>query len=882
MLIFLALMVAMTQAALVKVDSASDPLMVYVNGQYQGMTPVILEFDDGYYRVDFREDEFTGPSMRYSLDVRGQSKGKLTCDWEMDDFRMVWAEDLQRSSSSSSSSSSSDARRQAEARLQAELERRRAEEEARRRDEEGDDDLDWENVDDLGWAEEDELPEDLDESDWEEEELRRAEAEAEARRRSEAETRRDEELRAEDLQAQARALEEEARRLQDQARQRAEEAKRLAAEDARRRAEDEARRKAEEAARLEAEREEARLAERERLEQEAAAKAAEAEARREAELERQRREDEARRLVEEQRQKEEEEKRRRAEEARRAKFMPHRDAGDAAVQAGDTRLAVRAYRQAVAAGDDDPETAKTIRALDAELGTLRITMSGIQEGTEPSISIDPPQGEAFPPDSVQRNRYTFTDVPAETALDLHATGVGYQPLETTLEPIRPKRQARVNAELSWLGTATLELQDWPEGVSVTVTDLGTKHEPAEEGELLVTAGRLVVALDGPSGKRQFLLELEADGSQAVVVRDQLPGAVRIAGVPAGSRLGLAASPEGAKLTTTMVPRDAGAQEQAGVAIAEPVLLQNLPPGEYTISVDHPVLGTGRVSFQPEPGETSEASLVWESMSKAAAVRDARELWERRKARSEKMPLAHKLALGTAGASVALAGVSAAMFTRSIGERSELGDLDSGYDQAMTDQDYNAAWELFSQRVEVQDSLRSSNTITLGGLGVSVAGLGVSTTLYLRGRVKKRSVADWDLWALGDLPSTPDPVLLPPPDDEPAAKERKKKKPEKPEDEPAAEAEPGAAEVPLEEDSDPAAEPGTDAAPPDTADEAPAEEVSAEDAPAEEPEAKKINAEDDEFYVGPDEAFEPDFSVEEEEFEMEPAAEETPAATGAGE
>ncbi len=40
MLIFLALMVAMAQAALVKVDSADEPLMVYINGQYQGMTPV--------------------------------------------------------------------------------------------------------------------------------------------------------------------------------------------------------------------------------------------------------------------------------------------------------------------------------------------------------------------------------------------------------------------------------------------------------------------------------------------------------------------------------------------------------------------------------------------------------------------------------------------------------------------------------------------------------------------------------------------------------------------------------------------------------------------------------------------------------------------------
>lgn len=875
MLYILALLVAVAQAALVKVDSADDPLMVYVNGHYQGMTPVILEFDNGFYRVDFREDEFTGRTMRYSLEVANQSKGKLTCDWEMDDFRIVWAEDLQRGSSSSSRSSSStsstsstDARREAEARLQAELERRRQEEEARRAEEEylDDGDGDWDDVDDIEWAEQDDLyEEESDDRAWEEEErLRRIAEEEEARRRDEE--------RAQDLAAQAARLEEEARQLEQQARQRAEEAKRLAAEDARRRAAAEAERRKEEEARRREEAEADRLAEQRRREEEAQRKREEEEARKTAEAERRRQEEEERREAEEARRKIEEERKRREEEARRAVFMPFQEEAEDAMKAGDSRLALRAYRKSVAAGDDDAETTAAIREIEATMGTVRVTIKGLVDDAEATVTIDPPQGEPFVADAVSGTRHTFSDVPAGVALDLTIAGTGYQPYEQTVEPIRARRQARINAELGWLGLASLELSDWPDGVEVTVTDLGAKHEPSEEGTLQVTAGRLVVALSGPSGKRQFLLELEPDASHAVAVRQELPGAVRLSGIPAGSRLSLDGSPEGAKLSTTSVARDAGAQDQGGVGIAEPVLLQNLPPGAYTIGIDHPILGKGAVAFEPEPGETSEVTMVWENMSRANAVRAARTDWERRKAKSLKMPLAHKAAIGTAGASLAVAGVSTVMLLESLGDRSSLGDITDSYDQAMADGDYDTAHDLYPQQTALQDSLRSANSVTLGGLTLTAAGLGVSGTLYLRGRAKKRGVEEWDLWSLTDLPSAPDPVILTPPADPEPKRSKEKKTPEAEETE---ESNVGEGFTPSRTDDETEeveeSDVGEEFTPSPT-------ENEPEDTPEPEPEdpAPEPKPEDDEFYIGPEDSFDPDFSPEEEDFEMEgttPAADE---------
>ncbi|MFH1462896.1 MAG: hypothetical protein ABIO70_00715, partial [Pseudomonadota bacterium] len=96
MLLTLACFVAAVQAALVKVDADGEPLLVYVNGDYQGETPVILKFDPGTYRLTFKEDDRLSETMSYTLEVGRQSKGKVSVDWERDDVRVAWLEDTQR------------------------------------------------------------------------------------------------------------------------------------------------------------------------------------------------------------------------------------------------------------------------------------------------------------------------------------------------------------------------------------------------------------------------------------------------------------------------------------------------------------------------------------------------------------------------------------------------------------------------------------------------------------------------------------------------------------------------------------------------------------------------------------------------------------------
>lgn len=754
MLFFLAFLLATAQAALVKVDSASDPLFIYVNGALQGTTPIILNLRDGSYRIDARWDEFDDRSLRYSLEVYGQTKGKLTVDWDQEEWRILWLEDLQR-------------QRQPEP--EPEPYEDDPYEDDLYDDDPYDDDLDRYDRLDVYDEEEDEPQADPygDERERARQEALRLAEEALLGAEQEAEARREaleEELRR--AEAERLAAEERARELAERERRLSEERKRLE-EESRREREAEERRLAEERKRREA-------AERKRAEaEERARREAEAQARREAE-ERKRAEAEAARKAEEERKRAEAEAERRAEEeARRARYLPHLRAAEGHLAKGDAHRAVRAYREAIAAGENDPETKREVKKLEASLCTISLKLTGLQEETEPTVLIVPPKGEPFPADKAKGNRLTFGDVPAGVPLTLQLGGTGYERGEVAVEKQPARRTAWLNSELTWRGVATIELQDWPTGVTVAITDIHDKQEPEEEGEVEVTAGKVVVALAGPSGKRQFLLELEPDSAHPVSIKDQLPGAVRVAGIPSGTKLAWVKAPEGAPRALPSLARDSFVTEQQGVGIAEPQLLEGLPPGAYQLSLWHPVLGKTVVGFEPVPGEVSEQHVAWESMSKGPAVQAAYLDWQRRLDKAKKMPLATKLAIGSAGATVAAAGVSSLFLVQGQKARSDISGVDSSYQQALSDGDYESAWDLFAERTQLEDGARATNTLFFGGIGVTALGAGASVTLYLRGRAKKNSVEDWDLYSLRGLPSSDESIPVPvprveppPPEDDP--------------------------------------------------------------------------------------------------------------------
>jgi hypothetical protein len=335
-----------------------------------------------------------------------------------------------------------------------------------------------------------------------------------------------------------------------------------------------------------------------------------------------------------------------------------------------------------------------------------------------------------------------------------------------IEPLEAGQRKDATAALSYFGNATLVLTDFPGDIRVTVTDPAAEHNPQEAGELAVTAGALTIALDGPSGSRELSVELADGTSEVFAVKDKMPGAVVLEGLPAGTVIHLVEGPEGSALSSAGTARDDIREVQAGVGISAPLRLDSLLPGDHELSLVHPVLGSTTMRFAPLPGETDHRSILWETMSNATQVKAARQDWEQRHAASKQVPKATKLALATAGGTAALAAGTAVVGAMAMGTRSDLKGNDTDYTMALNSDDGEAAWSLYSDQVDLKRSLRTTGPIALGGLGITAAGAGVTVVLFGRGRAERKPVADWDLWSLPSAQVLPE-LPVPQPADTPA-------------------------------------------------------------------------------------------------------------------
>jgi hypothetical protein len=574
-------LVGALHAATLRVEAANEQVYVIVDGLGQGRTPLVLDLDDGRHAFEFKKEEWQVAAVRYSVLVDGETKGKMVVDWQTEEIKVVWAEDIVR------------AREAEQARIAA-----------------------------------------------------------------------------------ARQAEEDARRAEEAARRNAEEQRRILAEEA-------------------------------------------------------------------------------ARAAAKERYMPHREVGVASMKEGDRRTALRAFREAVAVGDTDKRILALVQKLEGEIATVRVRVTGAKSGVPIQVTLDAEECEPFAHDSESRGRWIFEDVPAGVPLELRVSGPGYPGVMVPVPPLPAGQRKDLTAALEYFGSATLVLTDFPDNIRVTITDPAGEHSPREAGELAVTAGSIALELDGPSGVRQLELALADGDTMVFAVKDQMPGTVVLEGLPSGSEVALVDAPEGAKLSTTGTARDDQREVQDGVGIAAPLRLEGLLPGDYHVSIEHPVLGDTALRFSPLPGETSHQAILWETMSHATAVREARADWERRLALSKQVPKPTKLGWAAVGGTAALAAVSGVMGVRSLGLRADLDSNENSYNAALSDDDGQGAWDLYESQVQLQQSLRSSTGVTVGGLGLTAAGAGVSVVLLSKGRKLVKPVEDWDLWSLSaTAPSIP--------------------------------------------------------------------------------------------------------------------------------
>ncbi len=463
------------------------------------------------------------------------------------------------------------------------------------------------------------------------------------------------------------------------------------------------------------------------------------------------------RQLEEDARRAEEQARLEAEQAEaRTRYMPHREVGVAAMKDGDRRTALHAFQAAKEAGDTDKRILALVKKLEGEMGSVRLRVTGAKAGVPLSISLDTEEADPFEPSGESRGRYTFDDVPTGVPIELRVSGPGYPSVLVELEPLEPGQRADAAAELKYLGNATLVLTDLPDSIRVTVTDSAAEHAPREAGELEVTAGTLEVLLDGPSGQRTLELRLADGASHSLSVKEQMPGAVILEGLPAGTTVRFVTTPEGVELPAAAPRRAPIDSVQMGVGISDPLKLDSLLPGDYELALFHPVLGGANMRFAPLPGETNTLAFLWETMSQATQVKAARQDWEARLAASKEVPKPTKLGFAAAGGTAAVAAATALMGAQYFGAKSDLGKNENQLDSALADDDGQTAWDLYADQIDLRESMRSTGTISLGGLGLTAAGAGVTVILFGKGKKLKRPVEDWDLYGLGisggpDLP-----------------------------------------------------------------------------------------------------------------------------------
>jgi hypothetical protein len=601
------LLIGALQAATLKVEAVEGSVLVYVDGSMMGRTPIVLELDDGRHPLEFKREEWQVASLRYGLLIDGQTKGKMLVDWDTEETKVVWAEDV------IAAREAEKARQEAEARAEQE----------------------------------------------------RIEFE--------------------------RQMEEEARRAEQERQRAAEEQQRILEEEARR-------------------------------------------------------------------------------EAAKQQYMPHREVGVAAMKEGDRRTALHAFRASREAGDDDKRIRALVTKLEGEMASLQVRVTGAKSGVPLAITVDTEEGEPFEPASESRGRYNFEDVPAAVPVTVTVSGPGYPSVVVPVAPLAAGSTGKATAQLEYFGNATLVLSDLPDSIRVTVTDPAGDHSPREAGELTVTAGVLKLSLDGPTGTRELELELADGATEALAVKAQMPGAVVLEGLPSGTELSLDAAPEGSTLSTRAAARDDVEQTQQGVDIAGPLRLDGLLPGEHQLALNHPVLGRATVGFAPVPGETDTISVMWETMSQAGQVKAARQDWEQRLAASKQLPKPTKLAFATGGGTVAVAAATALLAGSYLGSRSDLKRNEKSFDNALAEDDGQTAWDLYSSQVDLRRSARSSGVMSLGGLGITAAGAGITVVLFGKGRELRQPVEDWDLYTLpiAEVPALPVPELpVPTPADTPA-------------------------------------------------------------------------------------------------------------------
>ena len=422
----------------------------------------------------------------------------------------------------------------------------------------------------------------------------------------------------------------------------------------------------------------------------------------------------------------------------------HKLLGDAARCANDPREALVSYRAYLALGGKDPSITSILPSLSSLLATVAVTVPLPDGHPPPSVHV-------VVGDDVAEGILDTTgigvvpDVRTGVPVVLVVHGPGWEPSRTAIDSLASAEVRPVNVTPNWVGKATLTLTDFDHTKleATLTTPIGAQVlEPNSTRE--ITAGDVSLQVSNSMGLQAVNIPLPAGSNFEFNPASWAAAELRIAGLPVGSEVRVfVEGHDGTFMERAGQAAEEGElNEESGIILSPPVVLQSLVSGAGGLFVNHPLLGEGLGQVVLAPGVSNSATFKWQEMPGVAGVGRAWTEWHGLRLKHERLRKKGKIA----GIAVAVGSGVASGILWALAAGSSATANQSRKDAVVAGDQGDIAQmeELFEQH---QSALSQELAFSVGGgIAAGIAGTGLGITLAFD-QIGKKKIAEHGEWSM---------------------------------------------------------------------------------------------------------------------------------------
>lgn len=420
-------------------------------------------------------------------------------------------------------------------------------------------------------------------------------------------------------------------------------------------------------------------------------------------------------------------------------------AGDAARCGGDLHGALLSYRRYQHEGGDEASTLALIDRLAGKYGTMFVRVEAPPEATpiraRLAVGADELLAEPTPEGALR-----LRDLLPGVEMTLTVSGRGLRPITLPVPPLEAGERRELDVAPEWLGLATVNLADYAEPTRVQLLTEDAEVVAGSGGTYELSAAAAWALVENDFGVQSVPLEVEPGAEVAFDPTPYLPARLAVAGVPAGSTVGVEVTADDGRIGgwTYVLPYDVGTIDlDTGVRVAPVRDFDSLPGGLGVLRVEHPTLGEAEIEVVLEAGALNAATFEWRSLPGVQSVAERYSEWQAGQVRLERAR-GRTAALGVT--SGVLAAVGGGLL---VGALVVEGQADTARDRAV---EAHGAGDSAGLTVAIADFKAARDRGTaLGvsaGVGFGLSGVGLVVTLGA-GVAERRATRGNMGWLYGD-------------------------------------------------------------------------------------------------------------------------------------